>query len=143
MTSGEGAAARARSMGITATEVDGNDIVSVDEITREYIANIRNGNGPHLISFNTYRLHGHTASDPASYRAAAEVEAAWKEDPIERCSELLSRLGISREILNEHRKIALEEMERVYKTAKEAPWPSDDNAFSDVQDLGDPREGAF
>jgi len=56
---------------------------------------------------------------------------------------LLSRLGISREILNEHRKIALEEMDRVYKTAKEAPWPSDDNAFSDVQDLGDPREGAF
>jgi len=56
---------------------------------------------------------------------------------------LLSRLGISREILNGHRKIAREEMERVYKTAKEAPWPSDDNAFSDVQDLGDPREGAF
>ena len=62
---------------------------------------------------------------------------------IERCSKLLSRLGISREILNEHRKIALAEMEGVYKTAKEAPWPNEDNAFSDVQDLGDPREGAF
>ena len=57
-------------------------------------------------------------------RPAAEVEAAWKEDPIERCSELLSRLGISREILNEHRKIALEEMERVYKTARKRRGPA-------------------
>tara|TARA_B100000683_G_scaffold255835_1_gene275787 strand:+ start:139 stop:570 length:432 start_codon:yes stop_codon:yes gene_type:complete len=143
MTSGEGAVARARSMGLTAIEVDGNDIVAVDEIAREYIANIRSGKGPHLISFNTYRLHGHTASDPASYRPAAEVKEAWKKDPIERCSELLLRLGITKEIINEHRKIALEEMERIYKTAREAPWPSDDLAFSDVQDSGDPRQGAF
>ena len=41
-----------------------------------------------------------------------------------------------------NRKIALEEMERVYKTAMSAV-ASDDNAFSDVQDLGDPRDGAF
>ena len=143
MTSGEGAVARARSMGLTAIEVDGNDIVAVDEISREYIANIRSGKGPHLISFNTYRLHGHTASDPAFYRPAAEVNEAWKKDPIERCSELLLRLGITKEIINEHRKIALEEMERIYKTAREAPWPSDDLAFSDVQDSGDPRQGAF
>ena len=143
MTSGEGAAARARSMGIKATEVDGNDIVAVDEITREYVANIRKGQGPHLILFKTYRLHGHTASDPASYRTNAEVEAAWKEDPIARCSELLLRVGVSKDTIDEHRNIALQEMQKVYKLAKEAPWPSVDLALADVQDSGDPREGAF
>ena len=115
----------------------------MDEITREYVANIRKGRVPHLILFKTYRRHGHTASDPASYRTNAEVEAAWKEDPIARCSELLLRVGVSKDTIDEHRNIALQEMQKVYKLAKEAPWPRVDLALADVEDSGDPREGAF
>ena len=52
---------------------------------------------PHLILFKTYRLHGHTASDPASYRTNAEVEADFgKKTLIARCSELLLRVGVQR-----------------------------------------------
>ena len=71
------------------------------------------------------------------------MEAAWKEDPIARCSELLLRVGVSKDTIDEHRNIALQEMQKVYKLAKEAPWPSVDLALADVQDSGDPREGAF
>ena len=143
MTSGEGAVARAKSLGIVAKEVDGNDIVAVDEITREYVADIRLGKGPRLILAKTYRLHGHTASDPAAYRSEDEVKTAWAKDPLLHCSRLLRDLGIIEELITEHRKLAVEEMNMVYETAKVAPWPDVKLAFSDVQDSGDPRNGAF
>ena len=52
-------------------------------------------------------------------------------------------MGVSKDTIDEHRNIALQEMQKVYKLAKEAPWPSVDLALADVQDSGDPREGAF
>ena len=143
MTSGDGPAARARALGIPADEVDGNDIVAVDETVRAAVDAIRGGGGPRFIVCKTYRLHGHTASDPAAYRPHAEVDVAWKNDPIARCAAILREVGVKAAELEAHCDAAATEMDQAYETAKAAPWPDLALAFTDVQDIGDPRERAF
>ena len=88
-------------------------------------------------------IHGHTASDPALYREQADVDEAWKNDPIPKCRDLLKNAGVLDEDLKEHWTDALSEMRAIYDQAKKAPWPELQLAYEDVQDSGDPREEAF
>ncbi|MDC1171540.1 thiamine pyrophosphate-dependent dehydrogenase E1 component subunit alpha [Alphaproteobacteria bacterium] len=143
MTSGAGSKDRAESLGIPSEEIDGNDIVAVDECVRKNINEIRSGGGPRFILCNTYRLHGHTASDPALYRDQKDVDEAWKNDPIANCKELLKNAGVIEKDLTGHRDDALAEMRKIYDSAKRAPWPDLQLAYEDVQDSGDPRERAY
>ena len=143
MTSGAGSKDRAESLGIPSEEIDGNDIVAVDECVRKNINEIRSGGGPRFILCNTYRLHGHTASDPALYRDQKDVDEAWKNDPIANCKELLKNAGVIEKDLTGHRDDALAEMQKIYDSAKRVPWPDLQLAYEDVQDSGDPRERAY
>jgi pyruvate dehydrogenase E1 component alpha subunit len=143
MTSGAGSKDRAESLGIPSEEIDGNDIVAVDECVRKNINEIRSGGGPRFILCNTYRLHGHTASDPALYRDQKDVDEAWKNDPIANCKELLKNAGVIEKDLTDHRDDALAEMQKIYDLAKRSPWPDLQLAYEDVQDSGDPRERAY
>ena len=142
MTAGPGPSARAESLGIPSVDVDGNDIIAMDAAVRDAVATIRSGGGPRFICAATYRLAGHTASDPAAYRDQSEVDAAWKNDPIARCADLLRQAGVEAAVLEEHARAGTEEMEAVYGTAKAAPWPDIALAYADVQDIADPREEA-
>ncbi len=143
MTAGPGPAARAEALGIPALEVDGNDVIALDEATRDAAAAVRAGGGPRFIVAKTYRLTGHTAADPAAYRPAEEVAAAWRNDPIARLAQTLADAGIKGEALAGHERDARTEMEAVYDDAKAAPWPPLERAFADVQDVGDPRVDAY
>ncbi|MEQ8816584.1 MAG: thiamine pyrophosphate-dependent dehydrogenase E1 component subunit alpha [Thalassobaculum sp.] len=143
MTGGPGPAARAESLGVPAVEVDGNDVLAVDEAAREAVAAIRAGGGPRFIVAKTYRLTGHTAADAAPYRPQDEVTEAWKREPIARLAQALADAGVKGEVLAGHERDAREEMDAVYADAKAAPWPPLSRGFEDVQDAGDPREGAF
>ena len=143
MTAGPGAKARAESIGIASVEVDGNDIVAVDEAVREMAAQVRAGGGPRFILCKTYRLGGHTASDPAAYRPQAEVDAAWKGDPIGRTAALLQAAGVAPAELARQEADAKAEMAAVYADAKAAAWPDLELAYTDVQDIGDPRVRAY
>ncbi|MGZ8255404.1 MAG: thiamine pyrophosphate-dependent dehydrogenase E1 component subunit alpha, partial [Burkholderiaceae bacterium] len=82
MTAGEGAAARARSVGIAAVQVDGNDVLAVHEAAGALVRDVRSGGGPRLLHALTYRVKGHVSVDPAAYRDPAEVQAALERDPI-------------------------------------------------------------
>ena len=143
MTAGAGAAARIRALGIPADEIDGNDVVAVDETARAAIDAIRAGGGPRFILCHTYRLHGHTSTDPARYRTEDEVREAWKNDPIARCAAQLREAGVGEEVLRGHRDAAAAEMTDAYESARAAPWPDRALAYTDVQDIGDPRARAF
>ncbi|WP_108663765.1 thiamine pyrophosphate-dependent dehydrogenase E1 component subunit alpha [Acuticoccus kandeliae] len=138
MTSGPGPAARAESIGIPASEVDGNDIVAVSEIAGDLVERARSGQ-PQMLVARTYRLTGHTATDTAPYRTQDEVSARWKDDPIAKSRTMLERLGVSADDLDAMANAATDEMAEAYDTARDTPWPETDLAFADVQDIGDPR----
>jgi pyruvate dehydrogenase E1 component alpha subunit len=141
MSGGAGPVARAESLGIPAAQVDGNDIVAIDEAARERVARIRRGGGPHFLLAKTYRLTGHTSFDPAAYRPAEEVEAAWQQDPIIRCRRMLVELGVPEEQLEEQKRAAEQEMGACLERASAAPWPDLALAYEDVQDTGAPTRG--
>jgi acetoin:2,6-dichlorophenolindophenol oxidoreductase subunit alpha len=142
MTSGAGAAARAESLGIAARTVDGNDIAAVDEAASELIEEAK-GHSPRILVASTYRLTGHTAADPATYRPQDEVEARWKEDPLTRCRAMLESRGVTAAELNSILSAANQEMRDAYSTAEASDWPARELAYTDVQDVGDPGRRPF
>jgi pyruvate dehydrogenase E1 component alpha subunit len=143
MTAGEGPAARAESLGIASSAVDGNDLVAVDEAARRLVAEIRGGGGPRFLLCKTYRLTGHTGADPAAYRTKDEVATAWKGDPIARLRDLLATAGVAPGDLAAAESAARAEIDAAYAEAKVSPFPPLERAFADVQDVGDPRREAF
>lgn len=142
MTSGAGPAARAEALGIPAREIEGNDILAVEEAARELIETARGG-APRFLVARTYRLTGHTSSDVAAYRPAAEVEERWLNDPIENCRRLLEAAGVPAEELVAIHEAAVQEMREASEQAAATGWPADELAYADVQDVGDPRRRAF
>ncbi|MBB4123233.1 thiamine pyrophosphate-dependent dehydrogenase E1 component subunit alpha [Martelella radicis] len=89
---------RARAFGFEAFEVDGQDVLAVNELARELAGRCRRGEGPFFIELQTYRYHGHHVGDinREYYRSKAE-EKEWKEnrDPIEKFSKWLTGEGIA------------------------------------------------
>ena len=141
MTGGGGPVARAESLGIPGEEVDGNDIVAMDEAVRRKIAQVRGGGGPAFLLAKTYRLTGHTSFDPAAYRSEEEVAAAWLRDPISKCRGMLLELGVTEATLSETEQAGAAEIEAAFRQAKDAPWPDVEAAYEDVQDIGAPQPG--
>lgn len=136
MSAGEGAAGRARSFGITAQVVDGNDVGAVAETAKQMVADIRAGKGPHLLHARTYRFSGHVSVDPASYRDPAELQAALKDDPLLVTSAQLRDLGVKQDEIDAIMQAACEEVAEAVRTADAAPWPDSTAAYSEIQDIG-------
>jgi len=143
MTGGPGPAARAESLGLPATTVDGNDVLALAEAAGTVFERVRRVREPEFLHIKTYRLSGHTAADPAAYRSAEELEARKLEDPIARLREALALAGVEAGAMDALDAAANEEMQRVLAAARETPFPDAAEAFSDVQDTGDPRLDAY
>jgi 2-oxoisovalerate dehydrogenase E1 component alpha subunit len=95
---GGSVAARADGYGISASQVDGNDVVAVVDATRKALANCRAGNGPVLIEAMTYRRGPHsTSDDPGRYRSLQEEHDDAGQDPLERFRQVLLTSGIADE----------------------------------------------
>ncbi|WFE75012.1 thiamine pyrophosphate-dependent dehydrogenase E1 component subunit alpha [Roseinatronobacter sp. S2] len=92
--------ARAEAFGIEAHQVDGQDVLAVNDLTRKLVARARRGEGPFFMELMTYRYHGHHVGDinREYYRSKAE-EKEWKEnrDPIIRFRAHLVSEGIATE----------------------------------------------
>lgn len=74
---------RARAYGIASHIVDGNDLPAMLEVSRQAVAQAREGEGPILIEAKTMRMSGHAQHDPASY-VPREMMDYWKaRDPLE------------------------------------------------------------
>ena len=62
--------------------VDGMDVLAVESATRKAVDFVRQGGGPYLIEYRTYRFRAHSMYDAELYRSKQEV-AQWKQrDPI-------------------------------------------------------------
>lgn len=128
--------ARAEALGVPAENVDGNDVIAVEEVSQRLAEAVRAGAGPRFLLAKTYRLLGHTSVDKAPYRPAGEADAKWADDPILRATELLQSAGLSEADLKADADAATAEMNAAFEDAKAAPWPPVAAAYDDVQDLG-------
>jgi 2-oxoisovalerate dehydrogenase E1 component len=72
-------ASRGAAYGLPGMEVDGNDVLAVWQAAGKAIERARNGDGPTLLEFKTYRTAGHHEGDPivGTYRTQEELDA-WK-----------------------------------------------------------------
>ena len=87
-------AQKAIAAGIPGEQVDGNDVIAVEDAVARAIARARAGEGATLIEALTYRLGDHTTSDDATrYRSPADVNTAWQQEPIRRLSAYLTAQG--------------------------------------------------
>lgn len=145
LTAGAGAVARAQALDVPAREVDGNDVTLVAAAADELLAQIRSGGGPRLLLTRTYRLHGHTANDLATYRTDDEVAAAQRVAPLARAAARLRGVGVSESELAADREAAAREMDTAMAAAIAAPFPAIETAYADVQDAGggDPQAPAW
>ena len=129
MTAGEGALARARALGIEGVEVDGNDVLAVDDAARSLLGEIRKNSGPKLLHAITYRVKGHVSVDPATYRNGEEVARAIENDP-------LALLALPSDEKERIRKEAEFEVRKALEAAAAAAWPQQREAYTDIQDTG-------
>ena len=136
MTAGEGAAARARSVGMIAEQVDGNDVLAVHECAGRLLQAVRAGEGPRLLHAITYRFKGHVSVDPASYRNPEEVARALKDDPLLVARERFASLGGIASELDAIDREAKAEIDAAVALASAAPWPDPAAAFTDIQTTG-------
>ncbi len=84
---------RAAAYGMTAVEVDGQDVEAVVEATLEAREHAVSGAGPVFMNVRTYRFTGHYVGDPQVYRDKSELRQLREtQDPIEL---LRGRLGIT------------------------------------------------
>lgn len=98
-------AQRAIAYGMRGIRVDGNDVLSVYESTREAVERARKGEGPTLIEALTYRYTPHTtADDPSRYRSDEECATWTAKEPLIRFQKYLK----AKNVLNDADIAALE-----------------------------------
>ncbi|HEV2349709.1 MAG TPA: thiamine pyrophosphate-dependent dehydrogenase E1 component subunit alpha [Terriglobia bacterium] len=122
-------AARAAGYGISATIVDGNDVLKVYEATRAAAERARGGNGPVLVEAKTMRMKGHAEHDDARYVPKEEIEKWRKKDPIARFEKYL----LAKKLMTAKEKTTLEErMEELIREdvefAEASPLPPPEDA---------------
>ena len=120
----ENIADRAAAYGLPGVIIDGNDVMAVYEASRAAIARARAGGGPTLIECKTYRLCGHSRSDPRTYRSKEE-EAEWQQlDPIPRFGQQLVTRGLcTPERLQELEQAVEQTLDEAIAFAESSPEP--------------------
>ncbi|EGV00301.1 pyruvate dehydrogenase E1 component, subunit alpha [Mycoplasmopsis columbina SF7] len=86
---------RAASYDIPGIRVDGNDLLASAAAVREAYEYTRQGHGPVLLEFVTWRQGQHTTSDdPRVYRSREEEERHEKWEPMHRIEKYLTQEGL-------------------------------------------------
>jgi TPP-dependent pyruvate/acetoin dehydrogenase alpha subunit len=124
---------RAAGYGIPGVTIDGTHATLVFETCRKAVDRARRGEGPTLIECVTMRMHGHSASDDASYVPEGMIDEWRKKDPVDRLEKVL----MADHVLNEQSKKKLEEeiaaaIEDAVTFATESPYPPGSEAGNDV-----------
>jgi pyruvate dehydrogenase E1 component alpha subunit len=133
----ENLAERAEGYGMPGYAVNGNDLIEVRNTMVEATQRARDWLGPTLIECRTYRWHGHSEHDEASYRETDEY-LEWKSrDAIPQFEAYLSERGIfGDEVAERHRRDAADEVEKAWQFADQSPFPEPhealDNLYSDM-----------
>ncbi len=83
---------RARAFGIVAREVDGQNVLAVQQAARAMVDRARAGEGPAFLQCTTYRYRGHHVGDVDRPYRSREEEEAWEQhrDPLQNLKQELA-----------------------------------------------------
>lgn len=113
---------RAKSYGIPAVTIDGNNVLRVHGVTEEAVLKAREDGGPTFLECMTYRYKGHSRSDPAIYRSKRELEIWLKKDPLRKFRRyLLKERGVSEKALKEIEQQADSLIHQAIEFARKSP----------------------
>jgi acetoin:2,6-dichlorophenolindophenol oxidoreductase subunit alpha len=124
VTAGADICGRVHALDIPAERVDGNDVRAVEQAARAALERVRAGEGPAFLECLTYRIVGHSRSDPATYRKEGELERWRARDPL-----TLARTALREEHDVDEDTLATldasvgEEIDRCWAVALAAPFP--------------------
>jgi len=126
-------AERAAAYGLPGESVDGNDVLAVYEAAGRAIGRARAGGGPTLLECKTYRLCGHSRSDPRTYRSKEEEEQWARRDPLLRMATRLKEAGLATDAsLAEIEKEVVAVIDDAVAFAEASPSPEPANALMHV-----------
>lgn len=130
----EDIADRAASYNIPGVVVDGMDVFQVYEAAGEAVKRARDGKGPTLLEFKTYRYHGHFHADQTEKYRSSEEEKAWhKRDPIISFEKkVIDQKLISKGKLQSIKKEVVEEIEKAVDFGLSSPLPPEETLYDDV-----------
>lgn len=133
-TAGGSIAARAKGYGIDGYCIDGNDVITVQQVAKEAIEYARSGEGPTFIECETYRWAPHsTAGDREFARTEKELVKWQKKCPIKRLQKKLQNShSISKSTLKKIDQEILFEITRAIQIAEEAPYAPNKTATENV-----------
>lgn len=126
-------AIRAKGYGIPGEIVDGNDILAVYDSAKRAIDRARNGEGPSIVEYKTFRMTGHSAHDDAGYVPPEMFEDWKKKDPIIRFEKDLVEAGmLTKEKIEEMRKECVRVIDDAVDWAEKQPYPKGEDVTKDV-----------
>lgn len=114
-------------MGIRSDHGDGNDIYDIHEKFSIALNNLKNGDGPQFLEFDTYRWREHCGpnfDNDIGYRSVEEF-TLWKErDPILRLSKQLVEAGeLDANCVVDIEQQCRQEIEEAFHFAETSPFP--------------------
>lgn len=128
-------AERAKTYGMSAVAVDGNDVMAVYEAANEAVSRARAGKGPTLIEGKTYRTRAHVEgmSSVGTYRTQEEVDAWKQRDPITFYKARLLQQAVASERDFEQIDAAVQILvEESLEFAKNSPYPDPDTVTEHI-----------
>ena len=126
-------AQHAKTYGIPASTVDGNDLFAVRETMSDAVRKCRAGNGPVFVECLTHRLRGHYEGDPAKYRELSQLAEWKKKDPLARVAAALKKQKIvTNKDLEAIERKARALIEKAAAFALSSPWPAPDEVSNQV-----------
>jgi pyruvate dehydrogenase E1 component alpha subunit len=126
-------AQHAKTYGVPASTVDGNDLMAVRQAVSKAVDHCRKGQGPVFVECLTHRMRGHYEGDPAKYRELSQL-AEWKrKDPIARFARVLkSKRVATDEELASMESAARARVEKAAAFSLASPWPPSEEVATHV-----------
>jgi 2-oxoisovalerate dehydrogenase E1 component len=135
-------AQKAVAYGFEGILVDGNDVIACHEATKLAVDKARDGGGPTLIEFYTYRMGTHTTAELVSNKLKADEEILeWeKKDPILRMERYLRSRGILDDRTQEALMLSIKsKIDEAVAEYRRMPPPSPREMFLNVYSVPSPQ----
>lgn len=123
----------AREIGVPSQKADGNDVVNAQKIIQNLVSEIREGSGPRLIEFDTYRWREHCGpnyDDDLGYRSEEEINFWREHDPIMLLrQQLVQEIPEFSEVEKNLEKVIKIEISEAFHFAEISPFPNQSQAY--------------